>query len=276
MLAEEDPDFESRQATTTHCRVDATKAIGVLLLSMNEILRLCRQVLIFFLTLLAVAWVSGEGFQWLLRWRAERLLTDVRTLTVNRSGWTDAQQMMKKWGPWSVPTASCTEQSCTYQINVIQSLLPILGGTPGSGSKNWLPIMLGHLGLRSAAARAGFIVQHGVISEKWFGEQVTLPVQDWEPSASYVPYLSVSSHQSVKFHDHPRDPDQVFADRLVRIYPHGMNVNFAVDEDASEQALLLDYRFNCITQIRPCREVADILPEGWRTLQAEQHPVNTR
>jgi hypothetical protein len=184
--------------------------------------------------------------------------------------------MMMKWGPWSVPTASCTAQSCNYQINLIQSLLPVLGGTPGKNAGNWLPKMLGHLGLRSAAARAGFIVQKGVITEKWFGEQVTLPLQDWDASASYVPYLSVSSHESAKFHDHRRDPDQVFANRLVRTYPHGMNTSFAVDEDTSEKTLLMDFRFNCITRIRPCREVVEILPEAWQTLQAEQHPANPR
>jgi len=233
-------------------------------------------VLLFILGLLAVAWLSGEGYQWLLRWRAERLLSDVCALSVSSSGWTDAQTIMKKWGPWSVPTASCTEQSCNYQINLVQSLLPVLGGTPGTGVKNWLPIVLGHLGLRSAATRAGFIVQKGLITEKWFGEQVTLPVQDWDPTVSYVPYLSVSSHESARFHDHPRNPDQLFADRLVQIYPHGMNASFASDEYSDEKTLLMDFRFNCITQIRPCREVAEILPEAWQTLQQEQHRANPR
>jgi len=257
-------------------QVDVPKAIGVLLLSMNAIFRSCRQILLFLLVLLAAAWVSGEGYQWLLRWRAERLLADVRSLEVNRSGWPDAQKMMKKWGQWSVPTASCTAESCTYQINVAQTMLPILGGTPHKGAKNWLPKMMGHLGLRSAAARAGFTVQHGVITEKWFGEQVTLPIQDWDLSAGYVPYLSASSRASSKFHDHLRDPDQVFPNRLVRLYPHGLNATFAIDEDPSEQALLMDFPFTCITQIHPCRDVADILPEGWRTLQQEQHPANPR
>jgi hypothetical protein len=55
-----------------------------------------------------------------------------------------------------------------------------------------------------------------------------------------------------------------------------MNASFAIDEDPREQALLMDFRFTCITQIRPCRDVADILPEGWRTLQEEQHWANTR
>jgi hypothetical protein len=233
-------------------------------------------VLLYLLVLLVAAWVSGEGYQWLLRWRAERLLTDVRALGIHRSGWPDAQKMMNKWGQWSVPTASCTADACTYQINLAQTMLPILGGTPGKGARNWLPRMVGHLGLRSAAARAGFTVQHGVVTEKWFGEQVTLPVQDWDPSEGYVPYLSVSSHASSKFHDRPQAPNQPFPNRLVQIYPHGMNASYASDEDPSEQALLMDFRFTCITRIRPCRDVAEILPEGWRTLQEEQHRANTR
>ncbi len=243
---------------------------------MNAMLRSCRQVLFFVLFLLAAAWVFGEGYQWLLRWRAERLLSDVRALDVNRSGWAEAQKMMQRWGQWSVPTAKCSAESCTYQIDLVQSLYPMLGGTPSKGAKNRLPKMVGHLGLRSAAARAGFTLQHGVVTEKWFGEQVTLPVQDWDLSAGYVPYLSVSSHESSTFHDHVRDPDQLFANRLVRIYPYGMNASFAVNENPSEQALLMDFRFNCITQIRPCRDVVEMLPEGWRTLQAEQHPANPR
>jgi hypothetical protein len=49
-----------------------------------------------------------------------------------------------------------------------------------------------------------------------------------------------------------------------------MNASYASDEDPSEQALLMDFRFECITQIRPCREVADMLPEGWQTYRQQQ------
>jgi hypothetical protein len=237
---------------------------------MNEIERSCRQLLLYLLVLLAAAWIYGEGFQWLLRWRAERLLSDVRTLAVNRSGWPDAQQVMTKWGHWGKSSANCTAEACTYQINMEQTLLPVLEGTPGKGAMNWLPRMAGHLGLRSAAARATFTVQHGVVTDKGFGEQVTLPVGDWGPSMTYVPYLSVSSQLNSKFHDGRQHPDQLYPNRLVRIYPHGMNASYASDEDPSEQALLMDFRFECITQIRPCREVADMLPEGWRTYRQQQ------
>jgi len=249
---------------------------GVLLLFMKAVLRWCCQFLFAVLVVLAAVWGSGEASQWILRWRAEKLLSDVRTLEVGRSGWPEVQQTMNKWGRWGAPKDSCSATSCTYSIDLQQTLPSILGGSPGDGAKNWLPRLLNCIGLRSAAARAGFTMQHGVVSEKWFGEQVTLPVRDWSRSVAYVPYLSVSSHSTVRFHDHTRDPDQIFTNRLVRAYPYGLNASFSPDEEASEQAMLMDFQFFCITQLAPCEDVADILPEGWRTLQMEQQQQRTR
>jgi hypothetical protein len=275
MLAEDGLNIEPT-ASEIPLRVDLPKAIGVLLLFMNAILRSSRQVLITILILLCAAWASGEAYQWLLRWRAGKLLADVRSLEVNRSQWPDAQKMMARWGRWSVPKASCTTESCVYQINLIQSLPPILGGYPGKGVKNWLPKIVGHLGLRGAAARAGFTVEHGIVTSKWFGEQVTLPVQDWNNSGDYVPYLSVSSGGFSRFHQRASEFPHLHPNRMVQAYPHGLNVMFDPQEDPSEQALLLDYRFSCFTQLRPCRSEGDMLPEGWRMLQEQQIQSNTR
>ena len=275
MLAEDGLNFEPT-AREIPLRVDLPKAIGVLLLFMNAMLRSSRQVLITILILLCAAWASGEAYQWLLRWRAGRLLTGVRSLEVNRSQWPDAQKMMARWGQWSVPKASCTAESCVYQINLIQSLPPILGGHPGTGVNNWLPKIVGHLGLRSSAARAGFTVEHGIVTSKWFGEQVTLPVEDWNISGDYVPYLSVSSGAFSRFHQRASEFPHLHPNRMVQAYPHGLNVMFDPQEDPSEQALLLDYRFSCFTQLRPCRSEGDMLPEGWRMLQEQQRQSNTR
>ena len=275
MLAEDGLNIEPT-AREIPLRVDLPKAIGVLLLFMNAMLRSSRQVLITILILLAAAWASGEAYQWLLRWRAGNLLSDVRSLEVNRSQWPDAQKMMARLGQWSVPKASCTAESCVYQINLIQSLPPVLGGHPGTGVNNWVPKIVGHLGLRSSAARAGFTVEHGIVTSKWFGEQVTLPVEDWNISGDYVPYLSVSSGGFSRFHARASEFPHLHPYRMVQAYPHGLNVMFDPQEDPSEQALLLDYRFSCFTQLRPCRSEGDMLPEGWRMLQEQQRQSNTR
>ena len=60
------------------------------MLSMNLALKRFRQILLAILFLLGVVWIQAEVSQWFLRWRAEHLLTDVRSLDLNRSGWSDA------------------------------------------------------------------------------------------------------------------------------------------------------------------------------------------
>jgi hypothetical protein len=44
----------------------------------------------------------------------------------------------------------------------------------------------------------------------------------------------------------------------------GLHVGFFPEEDPSEKELLMNFRFNCITQINPCLRGDEILPEGWR------------
>ena len=243
---------------------------------MNAMLRSCRQFLLLILILLGVAWASSEGYLWLLRWRAEKLLTDVRSLQVDRGGWPDAQRLMTRWGHWGTSSATCTPDACAYRISLIQALPETLVGHPGKGAKNWLPKMVGHLGMRSAAARAEFTVEHGVVTATWFGEQVTLPVQDWNSSMDYVPYLSASSGEDSKYRDHFPEWHPLHTDRRVEPYPNGMNVVFSPQEEASEQALLMDFRFSCITRLRPCRDAGEFLPEGERMVQELQHLAGTR
>lgn len=247
---------------------------------MNAILRRSRQIIVILVVLFAAAWVSGEAGQWLLRWRAGKLLTSIRSLEVGHSSWADAQKVIGTWSKWGASDGHCSEQACSYRINLVQTLPPVLEGYPGSNPtgavKNWLPRAMGHLGLRSAAVRAEIVVNNGIVTEKWFGEQVTLPVRDWSVLANYVPYLSVASHGTSRFHDHPRDPDQTFPNRLVRTYPNGLSVSFSPDEDASERSRLMDFQFTCITRLIPCRDVSEILPEGSRTLQQEKHSPSTR
>lgn len=239
-------------------------------------LRFCRQLLLLVLFLLCAVWVSGEAYQWLLRWRAEKLLSDVRTLQVNRSGWQDAQLLMARWAKWGTSSPICSAESCTYRIDIVQALPQTLGGTPDKGAKNWLPKLAGHLGLRGGAARAEFIVKHGAVVSRTFGEQVTLPVQDWNLSVDYIPYLTASSGVAANFHEHIPDSNPLHPTRKVLVYPNGLVVNFAPDEEPSEQALLMDFRFSCITQLRPCRSAGDMLPEGQRMLQEKQHQAGTR
>lgn len=56
--------------------------------------------------------------QRVLRHRAERLLVDIRSLKLRRSTWADAQQIFVTWGAWGHYEGTCSQQSCSYEINL--------------------------------------------------------------------------------------------------------------------------------------------------------------
>ncbi len=56
--------------------------------------------------------------QYVLRWRAERLLADIREIQMGKSTWADAQRLMAKWGAWGWYENSCTSAHCDYQVAI--------------------------------------------------------------------------------------------------------------------------------------------------------------
>jgi hypothetical protein len=243
---------------------------------MHSLLQRFRQILLILFAILGVAWISGEAAQWLLRWRAEKLLADIRTLQVNHSTWPDAQQTTEKWAQWGAPKPGCTADACTVQIDLVQTLQPFLVGSPQVGARNWLPRIVDHTGLRSVAARAGFTVEHGIVTSRWFGEQVTLPVRDWGPPDGYIPYLSASSAATSHFREIVGDSPLLHPNRTLQHTQGYIQVSYSPAEDPAEQSALMDFRFSCLTQLRPCHSVGDILPEGLRMLQQQELPSPSR
>jgi hypothetical protein len=245
---------------------------------MNAATKLLRQVLLTSLVLLAAVWASAEGAQWLLRWRAQHLLADIRSLDVNRSGWSDAQRVMNKWKSYAVITGPCTADACTYRVDLLQILPQMFIGYPDKGVKNWLPRLVDQTGLRSAAARGGFTVEHGVVTSKWFAEQVAAPVRNWFlRDGAYVPDLAVSSGEFLGFAAGATGPTPHPYRRVLNFKgPYGITVQFLPQEDTSEQAALLDFHFSCITQFTPCETEGEILPAAWQDLQDQEQIPGTR
>src|SRR5208283_333253 len=143
MLAEECLDIESTGSQIIRSQIDVPNGRGVLLLYMSNTRSGTRsgptQFFFAILLLFFTAWATGEAAQWLLRWRAQRLLDDVRALTVDRSQWADVQPMVRRWAKWGAPSGACTPDSCIYRINLMQTLPPFLAGTPDGSARNWLP-----------------------------------------------------------------------------------------------------------------------------------------
>jgi hypothetical protein len=240
------------------------------MLSMSFTNTRTRQFLLTVLFIIGVAWISGEAAQLLLRWRGSKLLGEIRTLHAGRSTWSDVQPIMQRWNSWSVPKGACSQDFCTYQIDLIQTLPPFLIGNPNGGTKNWAARITDHTGLRNSAVRAGFTIEHGIVTTRWFGEQVTPPVRDWGVPDGYVPYLSVSSAESSHFHEHNQGQNLLHPTRLVQNKAYYIAVTFSPEEDAAEQSALMDFRFGCITRFTPCETEDQILPEALHMWQEQQ------
>src|ERR1017187_9153823 len=206
---------------------------GVLMLSMSFTHTRTRQFLLTVLFIFGVAWISGEAAQLLLRWRGGKLLTEIRTLHAGRSTWSDVQPIMQQWNSWSVPKGACSQDACTYQVDLIQTLPPFLIRNPNGGSKKWTARVTDHTGLRNSAVRAGFTIERGIVTTRWFGKQVTPPVRDWGVPDGYVPYLSVSSAESSQFHEHNQGQNLLHPNRLAQNKASYIAVTFSPEEDRS-------------------------------------------
>jgi hypothetical protein len=66
--------------------------------------------------------------QHILRWRAERLLADMRELQSHKSTWADAQKIMTRWGAWGSYEGSCTGKHCEYRVVIVDTLSTLIWG----------------------------------------------------------------------------------------------------------------------------------------------------
>jgi hypothetical protein len=247
---------------------------------MNKVAFWCRRLLLAVLFVLSLAWIETQGAQWLLRWRAQHLLADVRSLDVNHSRSPDAQRLIAKWGRWGAPVGDCNAEACIYRIAIVQVLPHALNGYPDPGVKNWLPRIVNRLGLRSSAVRAGFSVQHGIVSSKWFAAQVALPVSAWNfppGQPRVIPNLAVSSGEFSSFPEAATGP-VLHPYRRVRDWHgrYGVTAQFLPQEDAAEKTALMDFSLSCITQLSPCLDEGQILPAVARDLQQQKQSPPSR
>lgn len=54
--------------------------------------------------------------QHMLRRRAERLLTDIRSLEIDRASFNDVQDLRRKWWTFAHFGGNCTEDACTLEL----------------------------------------------------------------------------------------------------------------------------------------------------------------
>ena len=76
--------------------------------------RLVLTLLVMFLAMCA----AGEIRQRRLVRRAESLLSDIHSLRLHQSTWSDAQRFMTRWGRWGHYEGVCTRKDCMYVVSL--------------------------------------------------------------------------------------------------------------------------------------------------------------
>ncbi len=170
-----------------------------------------RRSLLTSLCLLAAAWIFAESSQWLFRRRAERLLTDLKSIEVGGNS-ADAQAILQKWHDRAEIERDCfgTERTtCHFGVYLRHQLPQVLRGDPEGEIRNRFQQIVGALGLRSSNVGTRVRTENGIVTRKWFAEEVDLPIRDWYlRGGAYVPTLTVDSDEELPSQHPAKRPNQ--------------------------------------------------------------------
>jgi hypothetical protein len=203
--------------------------------------------------------------QYVLRSRAERLLSDVRSLELRKSTYADVRRLEDRWLDES-KEAVCRPSWCDLQISV---------GNVGA----WhLTFLLNHLAIRAIyhglggrVAEAGSFLR--VRDNLLWGKGIGLAIEtlSTESDGRNVEYalegnIGTDDHFTWVSARHPEY--QIGGPTACTSCREGW-VKFTPFADPQDVLRLTDLNLACITGWRHCTEQADILPTAWKELRAE-------
>jgi hypothetical protein len=203
--------------------------------------------------------------QYRLRWRAERLQSDIRLLELRKSTYADARRLEHRWLD-DTKEGVCRPSWCDLQI--------FLNNT----SSRHLEFLLNHpavraayhsLGGRVAGAYSFIRVRDNLIWEKGIG--LGIETLSTESDGRHVEY---ELEGSIGTDDHftwvsARHPEYQIGGPSACTSCRAGWVEFTPFADPQDIWRLTDLNFACITRWRHCKEQADILPTAWREMRAE-------
>ena len=202
--------------------------------------------------------------QYVLRYRAERLQSDIRSLELRKSTFADARRLEDRWFD-NTKEKACRPSWCDLDISL------------NNTSARHLEFLLNHLAVRAiyhslggrvAGAYASIQVRDNVLWGKGVG--LGIETLDTEPDGRSVEFELVGS---IGTDSSPwgraRHPEyQIGRPSACTSCVDGW-VKFTPFADPRDVLRLTDLNFTCITRWRHCTEQADILPTAWKELRAE-------
>lgn len=204
--------------------------------------------------------------QYLLRWRAERLQSDIRSLELRKSAYADARRVMDRWWNHAREQGPCRPDWCDAEITLTDFAWGhaeyILRTPTRSRISRWL-------GARPATADARIRIRNNVIVGKRIGGYILGPCIDSGGETFCTTMIVHVSTGRRRFID-LRHPEYTF------YKPSGCEGCVDADVILSPYASpadvrrLTDVNFGCITRWNPCENEDDILPTAWAQARSEE------
>lgn len=258
--------------------------------------RLCRIAALAVLGLVACLFVIVRTQQYVLRWRAERLLADIRQIQMGKSTWVDAEKLMYRWGKWGRWLGTCTAADCEYQIALqdsLQSLPTFFWTDKGMQTHSeghiygiWQLRLYSILGGRVAQVYAYVRVKDGIIWRKSFevgtprhffadgfidpligdaeGTTRFNPRGDWPMLAKHPEYSIMAA-----------GPCEGCRDGACTICEM-IRMQFTPFADPAIVDKFFDLNLSCISNWVECEEPREIAPAAWRLYTREREGEELR
>jgi hypothetical protein len=256
---------------------------------MKWLMRTLRVVCASVLLLAMLAFAAVHFQQNLLRWRAERLMTDMHRIRLYESNWADAQRLMDRWGAWGHYDGRCSVTDCRYEINMGDACYR--AGLSLSGNTwEWLRRLKVYplyrwFGGRYARVHVAFIVQDGTIWRTNSEVDIDVPPKllDKEDEG-YVLMVEARSQEALH---RTEDGGPVFGD-LDQLAQHPyykagrpggcegcvrVGITYSTRTPQSEIQRLTSFDFSCLTRLVSCKIPKDLLPTAGESHNyADNHP----
>jgi len=216
--------------------------------------------------------------QRILRWRAEHLLADIRSLELGKSTWDDTQKIMHRWGAWGFYQGSCTRDRCSYQIYLPDTYERLEGILP-SGCCDWMLRSYQFLGGRNSFTLARLEVISGLVWGKDFALAVRVPKGK---AADEPEYELVASAATVWRTEHFYQSGRIVHPEYFIGRPgacegcEAMDAMYTPFAEPGQINSLLDFNLDCLTRRSPCQKQVDIMPSVWRRLELEKQDAKRK
>lgn len=265
---------------------------GVYHRSMPRMVKIARWTGLALVILVALLFITVQTQQRILRWRAERLLADIRAIQMGKSTWADAQRLMNEWGAWGEWQGKCSAKYCDYEISMDDYSrafhhYPVLhGGQFGSHLRwpQWLNGPYTWLGGRFVVVNASFGVRNGFIRSKEFGVRMALgPDSKWKSDPEFVkPNSTINAEMACEgglFHKDGTfsltDPEFTFFVVDNDVDGHWTRVLFTPFASNKTVNDLMVFNLSCITRRHKCGTSAELMPIAGSTIKhLRQNPSN--